>query len=80
MRSSIGRIEVCRDNSLAESFFAVLKNECVYRTVCTTKSQARQYVFRCIEGFCNPRRRHSALDCWSSNEVHYSFRQLATAA
>ncbi len=62
MRSSIDRTRVCWDNSLAESFFAALKNERVYRTVYATKSQAKQDVIGYIEGFYNSRRRHSALD------------------
>ncbi len=40
MRSSMGRTGVCWDNSMAESFFSMLKNERVYRTVYATKSQA----------------------------------------
>ena len=44
MRSSMGRTGVCWDNSMAESFFSMLKNERVYRTVYATKSQARSDV------------------------------------
>ena len=36
---------------MAESFFAALKNECVYRTFYATKQRARQDIVRCIEGF-----------------------------
>ncbi|TFC77118.1 IS3 family transposase, partial [Cryobacterium sp. TMS1-20-1] len=60
MRSSMGRTGVCWDNSMAESFFSMLKNERVYRTAYATKSQARSDVIRYIEGFYNSRRRHSA--------------------
>lgn len=80
MRSSMGRTGVCWDNSLAESFFAALKNERVYRTVYATKSQARRDVIGYIEGFYNSRRRHSALDYRRPNEVHYSYQQPAMAA
>jgi nucleoside-diphosphate-sugar epimerase len=41
---------VCWDNSMAESFFAALKNEPVYRTAYATKSQARSDVIRYIGG------------------------------
>ena len=51
MRSSMGRTGVCWDNSMAESFFSMLKNERVYRTVYATKSQARSDVIRYIEAF-----------------------------
>ncbi|OAV56826.1 integrase [Enteractinococcus helveticum] len=80
MRASMGRTGVCWDNSLAESFFAALKNECVYRTVYPTKAHAKRDVFRYIEAFYNTRRRHSALDYQRPAEVHYGGLQLATAA
>ena len=80
MRSLMGRTGQCWDNSMAESFFAALKNECVYRTVYATKAQARQDIIRYIEGFYNPRRRHSALGYRAPNDVHYSYPQHVIAA
>ena len=80
MRSSMGRTGVCWDNSMAESFFSMLKNELVYRTVYATKAQARRDVIRYIEGFYNSRRRHSALGYKFPNDVHYAYQQPATAA
>jgi len=80
MRSSMGRTGVCWDNSQAESFFSMLKNERVYRTVYATKTQARTDIIRYIEGFYNSRRRHSALGYRRPNEVHYGYQQSATAA
>ncbi len=50
-RSSMTHTGVCWDNSMAESFFSLLKNECVYRTTCATKSHARSDVIRCVEPF-----------------------------
>ena len=32
LRQSVGRTGICDHNAMAESFFAALKNECVYRT------------------------------------------------
>lgn len=55
MRSSMGRTGVRWDNALAESFFAALKNECVYRTVYPIKACARRDVIAYIEGFYNSR-------------------------
>jgi hypothetical protein len=43
--TSMGRTVQCRDNSMAESFFAAPKNECVYRTVYATKTHARHDIF-----------------------------------
>ena len=80
MRSSMGRTGVCWDNSMAESFFSMLKNERVYRTVYATKGQARSDIVRYIEGSCNSRRRHSALGYRRPNEVHYGSQQPALAA
>lgn len=80
MRSSMGRTGVCWDNSMAESFFSVLKNERVYRTVYATKRQARRDIIAYIEGFYNSRRRHSALGYQYPNDVHYSYQQPALAA
>ena len=65
---------------MAESFFSMLKNERVCRTVYATKTQARRDIIRYIEGFYNTRRRHSALGYRRPNEVHYSYQQPALAA
>jgi len=80
MRSSMGRTGVCWDNSMAESFFSMLKNERVHRTVYATKAQARRDIIAYIEGFYNSRRRHSALGYRRPNEVHYSYQQPTLAA
>lgn len=80
MRSSMGRTGVCWDNSMAESFFASLKNERVYRTVYATKTRAKRDILEYIEGFYNSRRRHSALGYRRPNEVHYGYRPLSAAA
>ena len=49
------------DNAACESFFATLKTEWLNRQRWPSHAQARQAVFRYIETFYNPRRRHSAL-------------------
>ena len=58
---SMGSVGDCYDNSLAESFFATLECELVARSRWRTRAEARMAVFDFIEGFYNPRRRHSAL-------------------
>ena len=58
---SIGRRGDAFDNAVAESFFATLETELLDRTVFETRDHARLQVFDFIEGFYNPRRRHSAL-------------------
>jgi len=55
---SMSRPGQCWDNVVAESFFAALKNELVYRSVFATRAEARQAIFEYIEGFYDRRRRH----------------------
>jgi putative transposase len=76
---SVGRTGQCWDNALAESFFAALKNELVYRTAFPTREHARKAVARYIEVFYNRRRLHSGLDYRTPQEVYdeYLNRQLA---
>ncbi|MEU2391318.1 IS3 family transposase [Streptomyces sp. NPDC007369] len=63
IRLSVGRTGVCRDNALAESFFATLKNELVSRHAWDTHTAARSAIFEYIEGWYNTRRLHSSLGC-----------------
>ena len=58
----------CYDNAMAESFFATLECELLVRHRFKTQAEARSAVFHFIEGFYNPRRRHSALGYLSPNE------------
>ncbi len=58
---SIGRRGDAFDNAVAESFFATLETELLDRRSFKRRDQARLEVFEFIEGFYNPRRRHSAL-------------------
>jgi len=58
---SIGRRGDAFDNAVAESFFATLETELFDRRTLKSRDQARLEVFEFIEGFYNPRRRHSAL-------------------
>jgi transposase InsO family protein len=51
----------CYDNAMVETFFKTLKSELVWRTVFLTRAEARDALARYIDGFYNPRRRHSAL-------------------
>ena len=64
-------------HALCESFFASLECELIDRTTFETHAQARMAVFEYIEGWYNPRRRHSALDYHSP--VNYERKHLAAA-
>ena len=58
---SMSRRANCWDNAVAESFFATLKTELVYRSAWATRADARQAIFEYLEVFYNARRRHSSL-------------------
>ena len=58
---SMGSVGDCYDNAMAESFNATLECELIARHHWRTHTEARMAVFDFIEGFYNPRRRHSAL-------------------
>ena len=75
VRQSMGRTGVCWDNAQAETFFASLKIECVYRTAIPTLDHARRAIGRYIEVFYNHRRRHSALDYQTP---HQRYSQLTS--
>ena len=55
----------CYDNSAVESFFKSLKAELVRRRHWHTRHDVEVALFEYINGFYNPRRRHSALG-WKS--------------
>lgn len=59
------------DNALAESFMATLKNELVDRRSWATRREARVAIYDYIEGWYNPRRRHSALGYLSPAEFEH---------
>ena len=61
VRPSMGTVGDAYDNAMAESFFATLECELIERRSWQTKTEARLALFTYIEGWYNPRRRHSAL-------------------
>jgi putative transposase len=50
------------ENAMCESFFATLECELLNRHRFRTQAEARLAIFDFIEGWYNPRRRHSGLD------------------
>jgi len=61
VRPSMGSVGDCYDNAMAESFFATLECEVLDRRRFHTQAEARVALFDWIEGWYNPRRRHSSL-------------------
>jgi putative transposase len=62
VQPSMGSVGDAFDNAMCESFFATLEAELLDRQRFVTPAHARLAVFDYIEGWYNPRRRHSALD------------------
>ena len=63
----------CFDNAMVETFFKTLKNELVWRTTFQTRAEAIYALARYIDGFYNPRRRHSALGFTSPIQFERGF-------
>jgi putative transposase len=59
--ASMGRVGSAFDNAMAESVFATLKTELIYRRSWPTRHDLEMEVFSYLEGFYNTRRRHSRL-------------------
>src|SRR6185436_5558674 len=74
VRQSLSRVRQCWDNAVAESFFATLKTEPIYRQPLPTVAAARTAVFEYIEAFYNRKRLHSALGYQSPSA--YEARRL----
>ena len=55
----------CYDNAAMETFFKTIKAELIWRHPWHTRRAAEVAIFEYINGFYNPRRRHSALG-WKS--------------
>jgi len=58
---SMSRAGECRDNAMAERFFATLKAELVDARTWPTRAAARLAIFEWLEVWYNRQRRHSAL-------------------
>ena len=77
MRPSMGSVGDAYDSALCEAFSATLECELLDRRRFRSQAEARMAVFRSIEGWYNPRRRHSALGYLSP--VEYERRLRAEA-
>ena len=64
----------CYDNAMVETVFKTIKSELVWRTAFRTRDQASKAIGQYIEGFYNPRRRHSSLGYVSPAIFEATFR------
>jgi putative transposase len=69
-----------RANAVAESFFATLKNELLYRHAWPTRQAAKTAIFSYIEGWYNRVRLHSTLDYCSPQHFEEDYHRLTAAA
>ena len=58
---SMGRVGSAYDNAMMESFFGTLQLELLDRRRWTTRGELASAIFEWIEGWYNPRRRHSSI-------------------
>jgi putative transposase len=77
VRPSMGSVGDAYDNALCESFFATLECELLDRRRFRNQAEAKMAVFDFIEGWYNPRRRHSALGYLSP--INFERRHEAAA-
>ena len=63
----------CYDNAMVETVFKTIKSELVWRTSFDSRWQATNALGRYIEGFYNPRRRHSSLGYASPSAYETAF-------
>jgi putative transposase len=80
LRPSMGSVGDCYDNALCESFFATLECELIDRRSWRTQAQARTEVFSFIEGWYNPRRRHSSIDYLSPIDYERKHQSIPRCA
>jgi putative transposase len=70
---SVGSVGDAYDNAMAESFFATLECELLDRCSFRTPAEAKLAVFEYLEGFYNPRRRHSSIGYRSPLQFEHEF-------
>lgn len=78
VRPSMGSAGDCYDNAMAESFFATLECELIDRRSFRNRDEARRAIFRFIEGWYNPSRRHSAIGNQSPAKFEQQYAQCST--
>jgi putative transposase len=72
----MGRVASALDNAMMESFFGTLQLELLDRRRWGTRAELGRAIFEWIEGWYNPRRRHTSLGGLSPAD--YERRTLPT--
>jgi putative transposase len=77
---SMSRRGNCWDNAVAESFFATLKREHVYRKIFLTRENAMTSIAEWIQVFYNGQRRHSTIGYCSPVEYERAYYSESAAS
>jgi transposase InsO family protein len=75
---SMGRVGSALDNAMIESFFGTLQRELLDRQTWPTRAELASAIFEWIEGWYNPRRRHTAIG--NLSPAAYERRRTPAAA
>lgn len=67
----------CYDNAMVETVFKTIKSELIWRRSFKTRDSATNAIAQYINGFYNPKRRHSALGYQSPNQFENQNLKLA---
>ena len=70
---------ICYDNSMVETFFKSIKAKLIWRNKWDTGGQAEGAIFQYINGFYNPRRRHSSRERFQFS-LKQGYRQCPESA
>lgn len=77
---SMGRVASALDNAMMESFFGTLQLELLDQRRWETRAELARAIFEWIEGWYNPRRRHTALGNLSPVDYERSAQAARSAA
>lgn len=75
MRLSVGRTGCCRDDAVAGSLWASLKNEMYRRRTFAARDEAKFACIEWIEGFHDRRRPHSSIGYRHPADVMADFKR-----
>ncbi len=64
-----------QDNSVAESFFQLLKRERVKKKIYSSSNDARSDIFDYVEMFYNDKRKHGSNNLLSPVEYEYRYQE-----
>jgi transposase InsO family protein len=76
----MGRVASSVDNTMIESFWSTMQRELLDTRSWDSTEQLSAAIFEWIEGWYNPRRRHTSLGMLSPAQFEAQNRPAATAA